>query len=200
MTRRKDRVLNTRIPEELDREIREQAERLDVSVSQFVRDVLHQTVDLVGNISGNVEHLVNGIVDDVGGFRNAGAPETARRAALAKEIGRSVLGWQEIRSNRDTRCPITGIDIAVGDPALLGIRASGRASVLVAPAALDELLGRKQRVWVSITLQQAVTCAESGEELKPGERAWFCPEDDTPEFISDEQYQRQHAPAEEDPA
>lgn len=189
MTRKKDRVLNTRIPEELDREIREQAERLDVSVSQFVRDVLHQTVDLVGNISGNVEHLVNDIVDDVGGFRNAGANTTDRKRAAVKELARTVIGWQEITANKPTICPVSDEEIRVGDPALLGIRSSGKPSVIIAPSALDTVLGRNKRVWVPITLQQEVTCAASGRTLHPAEKAWFCPEDEPPRFVGDAEHQ-----------
>lgn len=190
MTRRKDRVLNTRIPEELDREIREQAERLDVSVSQFVRDVLERTVNLVGNFSGNVEHLVADIVDDVGHFKNIGVPERGERETLAREVARSVVGWQQIRVNRPTRCPISGIALNPGDEAHMGIRTNGKPSVIIAPEALDELLAPPAVQWVGLTLQNPTTCARTGREMEPGETAWFNPDGNPPEFISDDEHEK----------
>lgn len=189
MTRRKDRVLNTRIPEELDREIREQAERLDVSVSQFVRDVLERTVNLVGNFSGNVEHLVADIVDDVGHFKSIGVPDKGEREPLAREIGRSVVGWQEIRVNRAVRCPLTGRMLSPGESAHLGIRTSGKPSIVISPEALDELMTPRGVQWVPLVLQNTTRCARTGREMEPGERAWFDPAGTPPTFICEEAHQ-----------
>lgn len=199
MTRRKDRVLNTRIPEELDREIREQAEKLDMSVSQFVRDVLERTVNLVGNLSGNVEHLVADIVDDVGHFKKLGLPDRGQRANLAREIARSVIGWQEIRVNRPMRCPVTGVTLSPGDAAHLGIRSNGRPSLVISPEALEQILSPTADPWLPIVLQNPVPCARSGRTLQPGEKAWFKTDAaGVAEFVSDEEHTRGESGAEEE--
>lgn len=185
MNRRKDRVLNTRIPEELDREIREQAERLDLSVSEFVRDVLQRTVNLVGNLSGNVENLVNGIRDDVEEFRQLADPAAAVREAAIRSLRRSVVGWQSLRLSRPTRCAVTGKELAAGAAAHIGIRTDGRRGAVVSPEGLDRVLGRSDEQWVPITLQQAMVCAHTGVSMAPGEKAWASLESQPPRFISE---------------
>ena len=47
---KKERVLHTRISDALDRELRDKAAELGVSVSKLVRNALLTTVDLVENI------------------------------------------------------------------------------------------------------------------------------------------------------
>lgn len=189
--RRKDRVLNTRIPEDLDREIREHAERLDVSVSQFVREVLEKTVNLVGNLSGNAERLVNDIVEDVVEFRTVGDPEAAARATRAKEIGKAVIGWQKITVNRVSRCALSNAELRPGDEAHLGIRADGRPSVMICSESLDQLLRPKPTNWIPIVLQQPVECAISGREMEVGDQAYFTAETVPPQFICEDEYRNQ---------
>ena len=46
----KDRVLQARIPEQLDEELRDRAEQLGMSVSTIVRNVLLHTFDLVEGV------------------------------------------------------------------------------------------------------------------------------------------------------
>lgn len=190
--RRKDRVLNTRIPEDLDREIREHAERLDVSVSQFVREVLEKTVNLVGNLSGNAERLVNDIVEDVVEFRTVGDPEGAARAARAKEIGKAVIGWQKITVNRNSRCALSNVELRAGEEAHLGIRSDGRPSVMISPESLDQLLRPKPHTWIPIVLQQPVDCAVSGRAMQVGEQAYFTSETEPPLFICEDEYRSQN--------
>ena len=170
--RRKDRVLNTRIPEDLDRELREQAERLDMPVSQLVRNILTRTVDLVGNLSGNVEHLVHNVVDDVASFRTVAVPASMLTPStgeldLESEIKDAVLGWQELTLTKPTRCILTGVTMDAGTSAHLGIRADGRPGFIVSQAALDRLLAEEEtaQAWVPLRLQKEVVCAKTGKKI-----------------------------------
>ena len=189
MTRRKDRVLNTRIPEELDREIRQQAQRLDVSVSELVRDALGRTVHLVGNLSGNVEHLINDVADDVAYLKGVGAPARRARSSITAELARDVVGWQEIKVQRSARCPIMQRTLNVGEVAHLGIRLDGRPLLVVSPEGLEHFVN-PQPTFVSIVVQRAMSCARSGATMQQGERAWYDPAQSPPRFVCDAEYQR----------
>lgn len=168
----KDRILNARIPEDLDRELREQAERLDMPVSQLVRGILQRTVDLVGNLSGNVEHLVSEVVEDVAGFR-----ETVEAVAGGgrQSVLRQIIAWQPVRCARNSRCWASGVDLQPGDSAWVGVREDGRPGPCVAEDALEGLLAgwRVEENFTEIRLNRSMTCADTGETLSVGAKAWL---------------------------
>lgn len=86
--RRKDRVLNARIPEELDAELRDQAGRLGLSVSTIVRNVLLNTFDLVDGIVSDGTRIARALGrpgSDTG--ESANAPEFPRATVLAWQPG-----------------------------------------------------------------------------------------------------------------
>lgn len=194
--RRKDRILNTRIPADLDRELREQAERLDMPVSELVRGMLTRTVDLLGNLTGNVEHLVNDIVEDVSAFGSGLVPgATAGRDPVRAAVDQ-VVGWQQIRIHQPTQCALTGVELKRGASAQLGISDEGKPAVIISDEALETLLAEssKEPPMVAITLTRAVTCGVTGREMQPGERAWFRPGAQPAVFVSDEAHDNEEAP------
>jgi hypothetical protein len=78
---RKERVIHTRVAEDLDDEIKRRAQHLGLSVSNLVRNILQNTIGLVEEI-----------VQD-----GAEAVQAARRAAHARPAATpqpTVLGWQ----------------------------------------------------------------------------------------------------------
>jgi hypothetical protein len=86
--RRKDRVLNARISEELDAELRDQAGRLGLSVSTIVRNVLLNTFDLVDGIVSDSTRIARALArpgPDRG--EPASAPEAPRATVLAWQPG-----------------------------------------------------------------------------------------------------------------
>ena len=79
----KDRVLQARIPEQLDEELRDRAEQLGLSVSTIVRNVLLHTFD-----------LVEGVVIDSSQIAKA---LTGRDVAPSSSDSETiVIGWQEV--------------------------------------------------------------------------------------------------------
>lgn len=171
MTRRKDRVLNARIPAELDRELREQARRLDMPVSQLVRDVLSRTVDLLGNLTGNVETLVAGLAEDVDGLRRAGEPAADDDGDALDDI----IGWQPVEAHRATTCALDGVTIERGERAWLGVQTDGSTGPLIADATMERLREPPPQTWSEMKLHRAVTCAHTGETIEPGDTAWYQP-------------------------
>ncbi len=191
--KRKDRILNTRISEELERELKAEADRLDMPVSQLVRRILRSTVDLVGNFSGNVEHLVTNVVEDVVSIRDAAVP-AARRAmgsadALAA-IPDSVIGWQPITVQRRTRCAVTGEPLEPGVAAHVSVRTDGGSALVVSDTGLDRVLNPPTEQWTELRVAQPVVCTRSGVEIAAGELAWMRVGSVPPEIICEAEHRR----------
>lgn len=104
---RKERVLHARIPESLDEEIRENAARLGLSVSNLVRNVLQNAFGLVEDIMADGAAIARSATR--GG-------EPAKRA----ESGRTI-GWQEAVLNLNAVCERCNAILGRGARAMVGI-------------------------------------------------------------------------------
>ncbi len=58
-TDRKDYLIQTRVPEGLDNVLKDEARKRRVTVSQLIRNVLHDSFELVDNVVANVDGIVN---------------------------------------------------------------------------------------------------------------------------------------------
>ena len=114
---RKDRVLQARVSESLYAGLAAQARRLRVPVSNLVRNILEDSIRMVGTI-------VEGSLD---------IAETLAGAAGEDELA-AVLGWQPMIANRRIACARCGRPIAKGADAFAGLGAPGaRALVICGP-------------------------------------------------------------------
>jgi hypothetical protein len=105
----KDRVLQARIPEHLDEEIRTRAEQLGISVSTVVRNVLFHTFN-----------LVEGVVTD-----------SAQIARVFKERETPpVIGWQEAVLNKNGICETCNAILPIGERAAVGVPVQDRPVML----------------------------------------------------------------------
>jgi hypothetical protein len=104
---KKQRVLHTRIPERLEQELKERASELGLSVSNLVRNVLHNTFD-----------MVEGVVADTGDLARAvgGSRPASRTAPSAK-----TLGWQELVLDLNAVCQQCNEILPRGSRAALAI-------------------------------------------------------------------------------
>lgn len=186
--RRKDRVLNTRISEELDAQLRKTAEEMDVSVSQLVRRALQRTVDMVGNLSGNVEHLVQEAIADVQNITNVSRVEPNARDLRANPALAQVVGWQEIKTQRRTRCQLTGEIIEQGGTAYASVKADHSAPLVISEATFDVLTSPPGEQWSEMVISMSTICADTQKELQPGDRAWIRIGSQPPEIISQAAY------------
>ncbi len=87
----KDRVLQARIPEQLDDELRDRAEHLGLSVSTILRDILLHTFDLVEGVVTDSSHIARALT----GWDSA---------PTDSEADSTVIGWQEVILNRNGVC------------------------------------------------------------------------------------------------
>ena len=113
----KGRVLQARIPEQLDNELRDRAEQLGLSVSTIVRNVLLHTFD-----------LVEGVVIDSSQIARA---LTGRGSAVSDpDADAPVLGWQELILNKNGVCEECNAILPVGQRAAIGVPTGPRPALL----------------------------------------------------------------------
>lgn len=188
---KKDRILNTRISEELDEELRRAAERMDVSVSQLVRRILSKTVDMVGNLSGNVEYLVHDIVEDVASIADAARPGgEGGRDLKNTPVLQHVIGWQPMKAQRRGRCALTGEVLDTGADAWVSVRDDGGPALVIGARAFHELTEPQPEPWVELVLTRDAVCAETERPIAAGTKAWMRVGSTPPEIISQAAWSR----------
>lgn len=128
---RKDRVLQARIPTHLDEELRDRAERLGLSVSTVVRNVLLNTFN-----------LVEGMVADSAEIARVIQQRQLKPLQLGQEEDpeEEVLGWQEAILNRNGVCQQCNTILPKGVRAAIGLPAHGTPPLLCL-ACLAEITG-----------------------------------------------------------
>jgi len=118
-TERKDRLVQTRVPENLDETLREQARKKRVSVSQLIRNVLEDTFNLVDNVVAEAQSLGRTVTRDA---RRIGASAKGRAPAPASPhtLDR-VEAWQSVVLNREVRCARCGRTLRKGIQGFYGL-------------------------------------------------------------------------------
>jgi hypothetical protein len=98
--KRKEKVLHTRISHDLEKQIREEAGSLGVSVSNLVRNILGNTFDLVENIVTDSAAITRS-ARRRSGLASAGKHASVREPA---DTAYQVIGWQEAVLNLNAVC------------------------------------------------------------------------------------------------
>lgn len=114
---RKERVLHTRISENLDEELREKAAGLGVSVSNLVRNILLNTVEMVEDI-----------VADSSSIARAAGPRDRRDPADPEAASSDqVVGWQELSLNINALCQACNCILPKGSAAAIAVVPGGQS-------------------------------------------------------------------------
>src|SRR5262245_58105674 len=109
---RKERVLHTRVPQSLDRQLKQRARSLGMSVSTVVRHVLLNTFGLVEDIVTDSTNIALAIAGQ------DTLPSGHRDGTSSADI----LGWQEAVLNRNAVCERCNAILRKGMRAAIGIR------------------------------------------------------------------------------
>ena len=122
---RKKRVIHTRVPESLDRELREKAAGLGVSVSNLVRNVLLNAFGLVGDIVAD----------------GARVAESARGAGPEDpdDPGGAVIGWQELVLGVNAVCVTCNAVLTKGSSAAIAVTEGAVSRPVLCLTCLEEL-------------------------------------------------------------
>jgi hypothetical protein len=118
---RKERVLHTRVPQSLDRQLRHRARNLGLSVSTVVRHVLLNTFGLVEDI---VTDTTNVALSVAGEDAEPGARSriAGRRSVEDESAQNGIVGWQEAVLNLNAVCAHCNAVLRRGARAAIGIR------------------------------------------------------------------------------
>jgi len=129
---RKERVIHTRISEALDEEIKAKARDLGVSVSNLVRNVLRNTLGLVGDV-----------VEDTASFTRAawGEESEGRSGKSSRERGdeSAIVGWQQVTLNMNAVCDRCNAILARGGEGAVAVRASKAAATVICLPCLEKI-------------------------------------------------------------
>jgi hypothetical protein len=163
---RKERVLHTRISEQLAEDIRAIADDLRVPVSNLVRNVLEEAFDAVERVSGDVSHLVEDVIEEAelasqryrryrtrvrerarvraeevraaaATASTAPPPATPAAVAASGDPLSHVVAWQPVVLAAPRRCARTGRELRPGERAYLGLGDTGPLGVYVAESTID---------------------------------------------------------------
>jgi hypothetical protein len=123
---RKERVLHTRVPESLDRQLKRRARSLGMSVSTVVRHVLLNTFGLVEDIVTDSTNIALA----VSGQETIPSPERKRQPTPMGTAG-EVLAWQEAVLNLNAVCGGCNAILPRGTRAAVGMREEAGGPVAV---------------------------------------------------------------------
>lgn len=111
----KGKVLQARIPEQLDDELRDRAALLGLSVSTIVRNVLLNTFDLVEGVVTDGTELAQALRG-----RTTSSSTVLQDPEEQNDI-RSVVAWQEAVLNRNGICEKCNAILPMGERAAIGV-------------------------------------------------------------------------------
>lgn len=187
---RKDRLIQTRVPQNLESTLKDEARKRRLSVSHLIRNVLEDTFNLVDNVVTEVDRVVADSVGvaqtlkrDAQRLAATARGETAHRTAPQPEAS----AWDV----SDFEVHVTDSAPPGAEPTAPGPQAQGAepAKATAAPASADPLnAGALANVFgfQELVLNRGAQCAACGRPIargdhaflgmtdQPGPRLWVC--------------------------
>ena len=151
---RKERVLHTRVSEQLSEDIRRLAEDLRVPASNLVRNVLEEVFTVVDRVSGDMGELFDDLIHEAEGVRDR---------------VRNQPGWRRRRSDARGSAPLRRRG-AVSDAEVEDELRRDEATEIHSSAAelFPEILG-----WQPLVLNRDLACGRCARPLAAGESAFL---------------------------
>lgn len=142
---KKERVIHTRVPPSLDSELKDRAERLGVSVSNLVRNILHRTFGIAEEAmrdGATVARSARG--QRAPTVRPEPEPEPLIGPAAAATAAPRVLGWQRFVLGLNALCERCNAILPKSTEAGIGVLdGAGRRPVVCIPC-MEELTRDEQ--------------------------------------------------------
>ncbi|MBI2893292.1 MAG: hypothetical protein HYY06_07045 [Deltaproteobacteria bacterium] len=128
---RKEKVLHTRIPAALDQALKGFARSMRVPVSNLVRVLLEDAVEVAHRATDKVAEAAERATERVAG--TPGASDEKKTEPLA-----GVFGYQPLTLGVEASCARCGRALDVGEEAFLGLRDAPGPRVFVCPTCLPK--------------------------------------------------------------
>ncbi len=143
---RKDRLIQARVPRDLETTLKEEARRRRLTVSHLIRNVLEDTFELVDGVVTNAEEIVNDSVRLAQSVRRSAERMTsvARNdppPPPADEDDLSdIYAWNEVVLHRPASCSRCEAEIASGERGFTGLSDdASRPRAWLCPRCIEEL-------------------------------------------------------------
>jgi len=159
-SRRKDRLIQTRVARDLESTLKREARRRRLTVSHLIRNILEDTFDLVDDVVGGVDEIVSDSVElarrvgrdarrMAGAVRDAVATDAVREADAPVDLAADgadegpladVYAWNGVIANRAVACAHCHAPIERGAQAFVGLSDDAtRARTWLCPACREAL-------------------------------------------------------------
>ncbi len=145
---RKERILHTRVSDELSDDIRQLANDLRVPVSNLVRNVLEEVFSVVERVSGDVGEVLGDVLEEAEEARERMAQRAAARRQRSQRSEQArpepsafddVLGWQPLVTNRPVACAGCRCPLERGQSAFVGLTEQGPSGAILCEACVAKL-------------------------------------------------------------
>lgn len=128
---RKSRVIQTRVPQDLEDTLKDAAEKSRMTVSHFIRYVLEDTFNLVDGIVHDSSALMENVARDAKKLAATARGETNEIEKLTKKKALdSVDAWQEVIINKPGKCLECDSELKRGTKAFRGLSTHTTTPVL----------------------------------------------------------------------
>lgn len=135
----KSRVIQTRVPQELEDTLRDAAEKKRMTVSHFIRHVLEDTVNLVDGIVQDSSTLMENVSRDAKRLAATARGELVDEAANKREQLEKVDAWQDVIVNKPGRCLECDVELKRGQKAFRGLGGKTDVVVWLCPPCIEKL-------------------------------------------------------------
>jgi hypothetical protein len=160
-TERKDRLIQTRVEEDLDEALRAEARKQRVTVSQLIRNVLHDTFHLVDDFVANTASLTEAVKRD------------------ARRIAASAQGFASEEEARVARAQAAAAKAQAQAAAAAEAASTTSAPAVAAEAAVAELPAFEAALaWQEVVMGRERACSRCGKPLPKGTKGFLGVMDD----------------------
>lgn len=136
----KSRVIQTRVPQELEDSLKDAAEKKRMTVSHFIRYVLEDTFSLVDGIVQDSSALMENVSRDAKRLAATARGEVLELDDKAKEvILNTVDAWQDVIVNKPSHCLQCDAELKRGQKAFRGLGGKSESIIWLCEDCIENL-------------------------------------------------------------